>query len=153
MGTPQPGWYPDPGGCWDDRWWDGQVWTNGVRTGQSQSEDPYPPLPVNDRTHVIWSCPSHVAKLGEESYRLDWEAVQILDRRMTTKESIPIWGIRSIEVRISAAQHVRGIGDVVLAVGYSGYFGPSTFVLRGVDDPHSVKAAVRRQIGIWNLYR
>jgi len=30
MGTPPPGWYPDPAGGWGRRWWDGARWTNQV---------------------------------------------------------------------------------------------------------------------------
>lgn len=154
MSASTPGWYADPGGCWDERWWDGSVWANEVRTGKFESAEPYVPQPVSpDRSQVVWSGRSNVAKLGAEFYRLDWDAVCILDRRGAAKESIPIWGIRSIDVRTSAAQHVRGIGDVALSIGYPGYFGPSSFVLRGVNEPHLVKATIRRQIGLWNAFR
>jgi Protein of unknown function (DUF2510) len=37
--TPQPGWYPDPTGRHENRWWDGIDWTDQVADGQAVSID------------------------------------------------------------------------------------------------------------------
>ena len=34
---PQPGWYPDPDGSLNERWWNGQVWTKTRRPGRATS--------------------------------------------------------------------------------------------------------------------
>lgn len=38
--TPQPGWYADPAGAFDLRWWDGGTWTGAVVTAGVQSSSP-----------------------------------------------------------------------------------------------------------------
>jgi Protein of unknown function (DUF2510) len=38
--TPQSGWYPDPTGRHENRWWDGNDWTDQVADGQTVSVDP-----------------------------------------------------------------------------------------------------------------
>ena len=35
-----PAWHPDPTGRFDQRWWDGRLWTEHVMRGEEQSEDP-----------------------------------------------------------------------------------------------------------------
>ena len=42
MTTPQPGWYADPVGAFDLRWWDGGRWTDGVVKDAVQSTSPLP---------------------------------------------------------------------------------------------------------------
>jgi hypothetical protein len=146
-----PGWYPDPGGCWDLRWWDGRAWADDVQTGLHQAKDPYPPIPLAvDRSACIWLAVSRTASLGDERYLLTGDALHIY-RGDTPRGAIPIWGIANLDVRVNTGQHARGVGDVVVTVAYSGYYGPSTFVLRSVDDPHAAKAAIRRQIGMWSI--
>ena len=41
--APQPGWYPDPTGHGDRRWWDGARWTESVIDAMNQ---PLPPNPI-----------------------------------------------------------------------------------------------------------
>lgn len=38
--TPQSGWYPDPTGRHENRWWDGVDWSDQVADGQTVSADP-----------------------------------------------------------------------------------------------------------------
>lgn len=42
MTTPQPGWYADPAGVFDLRWWDGTRWTDDVVRAGAQSTSPLP---------------------------------------------------------------------------------------------------------------
>jgi hypothetical protein len=37
---PAPGWFPDPSGRFDHRWWDGTRWTETVSRGGTQTTDP-----------------------------------------------------------------------------------------------------------------
>ncbi len=45
MTSPQPGWYADPAGAADLRWWDGERWTGAVLTGGVQRTVPLPHRP------------------------------------------------------------------------------------------------------------
>jgi hypothetical protein len=38
--TPPPGWFPDPAGRFDHRWWDGAHWTETVSRDESVTTDP-----------------------------------------------------------------------------------------------------------------
>ncbi|MGH2703948.1 MAG: CPBP family glutamic-type intramembrane protease [Actinomycetota bacterium] len=40
--APAPGWYPDPGGRHEDRYWDGSAWTLGISDRGVVAEDPLP---------------------------------------------------------------------------------------------------------------
>lgn len=42
VGAVAPGWYPDPSGRWQVRWWDGTAWTDRVATAGRQGSDPPP---------------------------------------------------------------------------------------------------------------
>ena len=42
MTTPAPGWYPDPTGAFEQRWWDGSTWTESVHHAGTQSVSPLP---------------------------------------------------------------------------------------------------------------
>jgi hypothetical protein len=44
FGRPSPpAWHPDPTGRFDQRWWDGSLWTEHVMRGEEQAEDPIEP--------------------------------------------------------------------------------------------------------------
>jgi hypothetical protein len=40
VAAPPPGWFPDPAGRFDHRWWDGARWTETVSRGGSTTSDP-----------------------------------------------------------------------------------------------------------------
>lgn len=40
-----PGWYPDPAGRFEQRYWNGAAWTEQVMSGGVQGYDPLPPAP------------------------------------------------------------------------------------------------------------
>jgi uncharacterized protein YxjI len=42
MTAPQPGWYADPSGTSEHRWWDGAAWTGAVRDAGRESTSPLP---------------------------------------------------------------------------------------------------------------
>jgi hypothetical protein len=42
MTTPQAGWFPDPSGTFEQRWWDGQRWTDNVINAGQQTTSPLP---------------------------------------------------------------------------------------------------------------
>jgi hypothetical protein len=42
MSTPQSGWYTDPTGTFEQRWWDGQKWTDAVINAGQQTTSPLP---------------------------------------------------------------------------------------------------------------
>lgn len=153
MGTP-PGWYPDPGGCWEERWWDGRAWTVNVRTGQYQTQEPYPGGTPPQPGTPVFDIPSRHPGPRPDRYLLCWDSVRI-HRRGSPEPSdvIPIWGIASIEVRTTIGAHALGLADVALEVRYAGYYGPTTFVLKAVDNAHWLKAMIRRQIGLWATHR
>jgi hypothetical protein len=45
-GMPVPGWYPDPNGAYQHRYWDGQVWTEHVSTDGVTALAPVVPVPT-----------------------------------------------------------------------------------------------------------
>ena len=48
QGSSGAGWHPDPSGRHQQRYWDGQAWTDAVADGGQQSSDPFtaPPAPT-----------------------------------------------------------------------------------------------------------
>ena len=47
-----PGWYPDPAGRFEHRWWDGRAWTEHVATAGQQSTDAPSAPPGPPRTYA-----------------------------------------------------------------------------------------------------
>lgn len=118
-GPPEPGWYADPVGDYDLRWWDGTAWTEAVRTGPFQGTAALAEVPVPEQEAVVWQrglevFTTHRAVLREGRAQVD----------------IPWWAVRGVEVRA---------GDVVLMIGYPGYTDKAERRLKAV--PHAPDVA------------
>ena len=50
-----PGWYPDPGGSSQQRWWDGQQWTDALQGG--------PPAVTTGSNSTGWAAMAHASAL------------------------------------------------------------------------------------------
>ena len=81
MSDPRPGWYADPGGQADLRWWDGRAWTDSTRSHPDTTPpaeaitEPTPivssgPLPITDTapTPATVSAPSPASSLPPGSF-------------------------------------------------------------------------------------
>lgn len=60
--NPPPGWYPDPGGSVELRWWDGQSWTDDTRVGDPQNAG----LPVRKYNQRMAQRMARRAQVGEQ---------------------------------------------------------------------------------------
>ena len=145
-----PGWYPDPMGLWDERWWDGQVWNDAVRTGRHQDVEPLRTAEELIRTApddgVLWHGTRGVGMLGNEEYILTGVFLRQYSRLDRPPElEWPLWTIARADPRFSGGQTVLGVGDVELTVNYAGYQGRSTYVLKNVPDPIRAAALICRQ--------
>jgi hypothetical protein len=125
-----PGWYADPAGDYEWRWWNGAEWSQSVATGKYTTTSPLgSPLPEAESTvweHGRHRFTTHAVHLGKVNVTLPW------------------WSITKVYVQVSAAQSVIATGDLVLVVGYPGYVGPSEYRIRGVSDLHQVHAMAYR---------
>jgi hypothetical protein len=63
MTTPEAGWYPDPAGTFDHRWWDGQKWTDNVSTNGQPSVSPL----AAGAAPVQASSPQQLAKQAQRA--------------------------------------------------------------------------------------
>ncbi len=143
-----PGWYPDPLGLWDGRWWDGGAWNDAVRTGRHQDSEPIVDLSellaVQPVGGLVWQGergdPTHPGH-----YILTDSAMSFY-RSVSDPpvETFPLWSIALAEARIKGGQGLRGVGDVALTIAYPGYSGKATFVLRSVPDPERIAALICR---------
>ena len=53
-----PGWYPDPCGHWEQRWWSGSTWTSWVRSQEVLAVDPLAyrsALAADDLVHLTFA--------------------------------------------------------------------------------------------------
>lgn len=124
-----PGWYPDPSGDWEQRWWSGTSWTDQVVTGGYQTTmalpDPSAPLlPAAER--IEWEGAGH---------RVTTHRVQVAPARGSGRsgDELPLWTVARAEA--------RGL-TVALTVAYQGYTGRTTFPMPGVTDAPRVAAII-----------
>ena len=145
-----PGWYPDPMGLWDERWWNGNTWDEAVRTGTHQDTEPLRAVEDLIRTPpddgVIWQGTRGVDMIGHEEYVLTGVFLRMYSRLDRPPEAEwPLWTVARADPRFSAGQTMLGIGDVELTIHYAGYQGRTTQVLKNVPDPIRAAALICRQ--------
>ena len=143
------GWYPDPLGLWDVRWWDGVEWRDAVRTGSHQDTDPVAPIAdlvaVTPAAGVVWQSRRVADAVNAEHYVLTGRTLSVYNNlsRPPTKEW-QLWTIGRAEPRVTGGQHLMGVGDVVLTIAYEGFAGRSTGVLKRVHEPERSAAWILR---------
>lgn len=124
------GWYPDPVHDYEQRWWTGSEWSEHVSTGRFTTTSPVATTLPDDES-IVWEhgadrFTTHAVHLGKHDVTLPW------------------WSIARVYIQISAAQSLVSTGDLVLVVAYPGYFGPSEYRIRGVNDPDRIHAMAYR---------
>ncbi len=112
------GWYPDPSGDWQLRWWDGVLWTADVVTGTYRSQEPIGKVPVPAVEQVLWDGEGHRLT----THRL-WVHEPGTGR---PPEELPLWTIASVDATASR---------VTMSVAYPGYGGRVTYVIRSTSAP------------------
>ncbi len=124
-----PGWYPDPSGDWEQRWWSGTDWTDevvtgGYRTSMALPDPAVPLLPVTER--VEWEGAGH---------RVTTHRVWVAPGRGSGRapDELALWTVARAEA--------RGL-TVALTIAYSGYAGRTTYPMSGVTDAPRVAAIV-----------
>ncbi|MGZ4437660.1 MAG: DUF2510 domain-containing protein [Nocardioidaceae bacterium] len=120
MPQPHPGWYADPLGDHDVRWWDGSAWTDTVRTGPFQGTASLTPVPVPREETVLWHrgdelLTTHRAVLREGRRPVD----------------VPWWAVRGVDVRGT---------DLVLLIGYPGYTDKTERRIKGLANAPELAA-------------
>lgn len=100
--APQPGWYADPAGVADLRWWDGGRWTDGVVRDGVQTASPLP----RGRTHTsLFTEPVLVVQPGEADVvrTEDGRQVAVVEPvaggGWARVPGLSRWGRRRLEVR------------------------------------------------------
>lgn len=126
-----PGWYPDPYGDWQLRWWDGLAWSEHVRTGLFAAAAPPEPPVVPDTEQHVW---------GDGRHQLTTHRWFPRERQGDTPVEIPLWAVADVEVRLAAGD---GFGTVVAVVAYPGYTDRRHWIAPKVADVHRVAALVR----------
>ena len=132
---PPAGWYPDPTGDWEQRFWDGAVWTEHVHTGPFGTQAPVgePTLPGQEQ--LVWTDGRHTLTthrfLIREQSRTA-EPVQIL-----------LWTVVDVSVRGGWGGAATAQGTVVVAVDFPGYTDRRHWTAPRVLDIHRVAAYVR----------
>jgi len=133
-GRPGPGWYPDPSGDYEQRWFDGTLWTADVVTGAFRGSDPVPAhgAPLPEQEFVVWqsgadTLTTHRLVLGSTA-------------PARPPETFELWMVQAVQARRSGP-----VGDVEITIGYAGYGGRATWVLRNAPEPAYVAALVHRQ--------
>jgi hypothetical protein len=138
--TYDPGWFPDPTGLWELRWWNGTEWTPAVATGNHQDTDPVPPpdaaygaLPEGT-PDTLWTGEN---KSGFNTTRYWLTPHELVIDGGPNAGRLPLWSIHRVDVRAP-----QPVADVELTIAYEGYGGRTTYVLRQVPDAHRVKALI-----------
>jgi hypothetical protein len=109
------GWYPDPLGLWDVRWWDGAEWRDAVRSGSHQDTDPVAPIAdlvaVTPAAGVVWQSRRVADAVNTERYVLTGRTLSVYNdlSRPPTKEW-QLWTIGRAEPRVTGGPSLMGVG-------------------------------------------
>lgn len=149
MTNPDPGWYPDPLGLWDLRWWDGRAWNETVRTGTHQDVEPIAPIEQLaadvPAAGVVWQSAKAVDPIHGEQYLMTGESLRVYTNlSKPPKLEWQLWTIARAEPRVTGGQSLMGVGDVVLTISFEGFAGRSTEVLQRVPEPARAAALICR---------
>lgn len=146
MTTPA-GWYPDPSGLWEVRWFDGAAWSDQVATGGAQATEPYPlalQAPANPAT-VLWFG-SGTSEHEPARLDLTWQSLDFVPlKRPQETRRFPLGFVAGVVVeRLSP----DGSGGLRILVRGPGYVGPSTFLIKGMERVLWGRAMILRQRAI-----
>ena len=104
-----PGWYPDPSGDWELRWWDGVLWSADVVTGSFRDQEPIGAVAMPAVEQLVWEGDGH---------RSPTHRVWVREPgRGRLPEELPLWAIALVEATASR---------VTMSVAYPGYGGRMT---------------------------
>ncbi len=132
------GWYADPHGDHDQRYWDGQRWTEHVASFGLALVDPSEDVGLPDQEQRLWGHGAHV---------LTTHRIWIDDgppSRRGHPEPLPLWTVQDVEPRKKLGQDLSATGDIALRVAYPGYVGPTHRVLKAVPQVGVTAAWIRR---------
>ena len=130
------GWYPDPSGDYEYRYWTGHEWTESVGSFGQAFTDPLvePLLPGHEQ--ALWSHgANHLT-----TYRV------LVDDGSRRPTELALWMVTQVEVTINAGQHLLGTGRIALRIDYPGYTGRSHAVMKGIPQAHNVGALIRKWV-------
>ena len=131
------GWYPDPHGDHEHRYWDGQRWTEHVASFGVTLRDPSdgPLLPAVEQR--VWDHGAHV---------LSTHRIWIDDapgKRRGHPEPIALWAVQDVEVRPAKAA-TPDSGRITCTVVAPDYAGPRRRVLDRIPQAAVTAAWIRR---------
>lgn len=132
-----PGWYRDPCGETDLRAWNGSGWTDDVMLGTYQFLSPLPTpeqmqLPAAEA--LLWRSPKGFSSMT--THRI-WISESERDRDIA---EFPLWAVRRAVARTGVNST-----QVEITVGFQGYGGRITWILRNIPDAPVVAAMISRQ--------
>ncbi len=130
-----PGWYADPTGDWEQRFWDGRVWTEHVHTGPFGSQAPVQPPTLPPVEQQVWTDGRHTLTTHR------W----LIREQSATAEPVQIllWTVVDVHVRGGWGAAASARGTIVVAVDFAGYTDRRHWTAPQVQDVHRVAAYVR----------
>ncbi len=133
---PLPGWYPDPTGDYELRYWDGSAWTDRAVSFGAEFLDPPAPPGLPEVEVELWRGGPNVLTTHRA-----WIEDGFVRGRV---REVALWMVRDVEVMAKPGQALRGTGRVSFHIAYPGYAGRSHLVMKGVGAPHEVAALGRK---------
>lgn len=89
QGLPPAGWYPDPAGAPQQRWWDGLQWTENLQPATQQAVQPAEPLAVSQPIAQQVTAPEVIDAPATFPFQPVAEAVPSRRSTFTAKNEAP----------------------------------------------------------------